>query len=94
MHPRAHDILNHYNITAEDLRKEYFKDKKISKATSGIYADLCSDFYFVEAIHRILKVQAEKSSSPTYYYNFSYSGQVSLTKALLPSPIVGNFCFQ
>lgn len=61
-----------YNLSPDDLRRMYHKNIEITDEDHEKLVDLWSDISWVEGIHSIVKTQVEKSSAPTYLYQFSY----------------------
>lgn len=87
--PNVLATLSKYEITADDLKRLYFKNDEISQETLEKLIDLTSDTKFVEGIHRAVKIQIEKSCAPTYLYQYTYDKTMSFFKTLLNSPMKG-----
>lgn len=74
LHPNVKEFMKRkYNLSPDDLRRMYIKSVKIPDENLAVLVDLWSDLIFVEGIHRAVKIQTEKSSAPTYLYQFSYN---------------------
>lgn len=96
--PMFANLLDRYHLTVKDLREMYFNNEKITQRNHHKLADLFQDWKFVEGIHRVLKIQAEKNLSTTYAYKFSYNEKYTLCKSLIPFNVDGkqkkkNFSF-
>ena len=80
VNPEAMEILKKkYNLSLNKLKQLYFEDQPISYEK---YVDMAGDLYFVEGIHETVKIQVQKSSSPTYLYRYDYGKGFSLLKLL------------
>ncbi|OXU28410.1 hypothetical protein TSAR_000839 [Trichomalopsis sarcophagae] len=90
VHPHVLEMLKRNKLNANDLKRLYFKKEKISKNTALKFIDLMSDVYFVEGIHRVAKVQAERNSASTYLYQFTYDQGPNFTKGMFNSDISGS----
>lgn len=66
------DFLKTYNLTVEDLRKLYMDNENVSKHNLEKFLHLSGDIAFVEATHRLARVQVENSSAQTYFYILSF----------------------
>nr|AAC36245.1 carboxylesterase [Anisopteromalus calandrae] len=82
IHPNFAETLKRKKISLEDLKRMYFKNKKISKETTGKFIDLFSDMYFIQGIHQVARVQAERNSAPTYMYQFTYDQGPNFSKGM------------
>ncbi|KAJ8673053.1 hypothetical protein QAD02_004314 [Eretmocerus hayati] len=90
VNPRNQEYFSgRYNLTLKDLRNLYYGKEKITQENALIYANMCSELSFVEGVHRAVKVQVGKNLQPTYYYQFSYDGELTLTKAMIGVPVPG-----
>lgn len=94
IHPQFLETLKRKKLTLNDLKRLYFKNEKISKDTTLNFIDLVGDMFFVEGIHRIAKVQAERNSASTYLYQFTYDQGPNLTKGMFNSDISGTYYIQ
>lgn len=73
-------MISKYGLSTENLRRIYFKRSAVTRSNIDKLVDLLGDLYFVEGIHRVLKIQAEKSWAPTYFYEFTYDKKQSFMK--------------
>ncbi|KAL7300533.1 hypothetical protein TKK_0006531 [Trichogramma kaykai] len=87
--PRILELLKSYNLKPKDIRELYFNDEKICLDNCHIYADMGGDLQFVEGIHKAIRIQVQKKSSPTYLYKFSYDDEISTSKSILSLEIPG-----
>ncbi|XP_014204883.2 esterase FE4-like [Copidosoma floridanum] len=78
-------VLNRHNIIPMQLKRLYYKGKQISEKNCSIYAKFVGELTFIEGIHKLIKIQVNKSSAPTYLYKFSYDQGFSLIKSKLKS---------
>ena len=83
-------VLNRHNVTPEQYKRAAFKNNKISIKNMGTLLDLFGELLFTEGIHKVAKIQVEKSSAQTYVYQFSYDPGYSLIKSKA-LPIKGLF---
>jgi hypothetical protein len=44
---------------------------------------LASDTWFVNDIHKTVKLQAARSTAPVYYYKFSFDGELGFLKRII-----------
>ncbi|XP_058799349.1 uncharacterized protein LOC131668894 [Phymastichus coffea] len=87
---RAWDVMkNVYNLTPEQVKHLYLQDEEITDQNVEKLIDLLGDINFNEGIHRVVKTQIEKSSAPTYFYQFTYDKDPSLVKLMLKIKISG-----
>ncbi|XP_025830548.1 venom carboxylesterase-6-like, partial [Agrilus planipennis] len=70
------------NPVAQEIRDYYFKDKPISENSFSTLVKLIGDRLFVVDIETAAKLQASRSSSPVYFYYFTYIGTHSLSDFL------------
>lgn len=70
------DSQNSRTISKE-LRKFYFGTKPVDNSSLPQLAQFYSDALVGFGVHRAVKVLAEKSDKPVYYYKFSYKGRYS-----------------
>lgn len=82
-------LSENYNLTANDLRRLYFKFDQVSIENLDKLINLIGDVKFVEGIHRVLKIQVRKSSSPTYLYQYTYDKTMSFFKTVLDAQFKG-----
>ncbi|XP_058799381.1 esterase B1-like [Phymastichus coffea] len=80
VHPEVKNILKNYGLTLEDIKHVYFDNDSVTKENMDNLVDLFGDLYFVEGINRALKIQIERSSAPTYFYQFTYDKTLSFIK--------------
>lgn len=78
-----------YNLTPDNLKQIYFDKAEISQENIDKFVDMFGDVHFVEGIHRVLKTQIEKSSAPTYLYQFTYDKDPSLVKLMSRTSMSG-----
>lgn len=81
------ELIKKYNLSPDDLRRLYCKNE-ITAENHERLVDLWGDMLFVEGIHRVLKTQTEKSSAPTYLYQYTFD-QISIMKAMINTTISG-----
>lgn len=68
----------------------YFgNDNELTKEKLETFVDFISDMQFVKGIHQVVNIQVEKSSAPTYLYQYSYDKIPSPFKLLLKLNIKG-----
>ncbi|KAJ8673052.1 hypothetical protein QAD02_004313 [Eretmocerus hayati] len=82
-------FLKTYNLTVKDIRNLYYGKERIDHNNSMIYVKMCSELSFVDGVHRAVKVQVEKNMPHTYYYQFSYDDELTLSKAQIGVPVSG-----
>ncbi|XP_026477127.1 carboxylesterase 4A-like [Ctenocephalides felis] len=72
-------------LIAKEIWNFYFQGKSLSKSKdmSLRWVDFMTDQMFVVGIDNTVKLQSETSSTPIYYYKFSFDGDLNLAKALL-----------
>ena len=93
LHPSTLYLLKQYDLLPESLKHMYCNDYDVTDKNFEKLIDLLGDLYFVEGIHRIVNYQVERSSCPTYMYQFSYDKSVSIVKDILgKSDISGRIC--
>ncbi|KAL7302333.1 hypothetical protein TKK_0004996 [Trichogramma kaykai] len=83
--PYVADLLsNEYDLAHRDLKKLYnISDNQVEKGDKSYkepLVDYLGDVHFVEGVHRAAKIQAEKSSHPTYMYRYEFDQGFSLMK--------------
>ena len=74
-------IKKKYTLSADDLKRLYYDNDEISNDSLQNLADLLGDVYFVEGIHRTVKIQVKKSCASTYLYKYAYDKGVSFLKS-------------
>ncbi|KAJ8682867.1 hypothetical protein QAD02_018659 [Eretmocerus hayati] len=84
------ETIQNCGRSLDDLKRLYFDSDQIDQNNEENIADLMGDLYFVEGIHRAIKIQVEKSSSPTYFYQYTYSKTLSPFKQLFNTPLKGS----
>ncbi|XP_058799389.1 carboxylesterase 5A-like [Phymastichus coffea] len=82
LHPNSKRILRWYDLSSEHLKHNYLKNDVITEENVDKLIDLLGDLYFVEGIHRVIKIQVEKNLAPIYYYQFSYDSGPSFRRLL------------
>lgn len=90
------DILKRYQLNSKQLRRFYFKSEVASMENLDKFVELTSDLYFIEGIHKLARIQSERSSASTYLYVFSYDSLNSISKSIMndiPSGKFDNFFF-
>lgn len=75
-------LKKNYGITVYDLKNLYFKNGLITKENRKNITDFYTQTYYVEGIHRTLRIQQEKSKKPTYYYVYTYDETLSAIKKI------------
>lgn len=65
----------HYNYSSseycdimKDVRKHYFGNKSINRDTLAQFVQMLDDVFFVYAIDKSAKAQANRSTGKTFYY--------------------------
>ncbi|XP_076623106.1 esterase FE4-like [Colletes latitarsis] len=72
------------------IKNWYFKGRPISESNIFELLDLMSDLYFVLGIKVFIENRVKSTSSPTYYYNYSYVGnEKALTDLLIKRFVIG-----
>lgn len=89
LNPVTLKMFNNYGLTIEDVKRMYFTDGVVKRENIDQLVDLIGDVYFVEGIQRTLKIQVEKSSAPTYFYQFTYDREKSLMKLVFSADMSG-----
>lgn len=84
-------MMKNYELTLEDLKHIYFGNEVVTKENMETLVDMLGDLYFVAGIDKALQIQIEKSSSPTYFYQFTYDKTQSLLKIWLHARLNGEF---
>ncbi|CAK9814487.1 Juvenile hormone esterase [Anthophora plagiata] len=80
--------LEREGISPQDVKCLYFGNKRIGKETMQEYADYMSDVMFLQGIFDVVNVQLEKSTNPTYLYQFSFDEE-TLMKLFVNVPLPG-----
>ncbi|KAK7873002.1 hypothetical protein R5R35_000302 [Gryllus longicercus] len=68
---------------AEQIKDFYFDEKSVSMETLQELSDVYTDMNFVRGIDKYMKLLAEKSTSPLYYYKFSFDGELGIFKKFI-----------
>ncbi|KAL7287572.1 esterase FE4-like [Trichogramma pretiosum] len=89
LHPETVRAIQKYGLTANDLKKMYYGDDEISRDNHGQLIDLFSDLYIIDGVHKIIKLQTQKSSKPTYFYQYSFDKGFSPVKFFTGSHLQG-----
>lgn len=93
MHPNIINIIKKYNLEIDDFRRLYFNNDDVTEENFENLIDLLGDIHFIEGIHRIIKIQVEKSSCPTYLYQFTFDNALSPIKKFSQTKIKGNYLY-
>lgn len=94
VHPNFIKTIKKYNLIVDDLRRLYFNDDDLTEENFGNLIDLEGDMHFIEGIHKVVKIQVEKSNSSTYLYKFSFDKEVSAFKKMTKTNLKGkNFLY-
>ncbi|XP_044592735.1 juvenile hormone esterase-like isoform X1 [Cotesia glomerata] len=90
LHPNGKKFLEARNISVSDMKKFFYGDKEISRATAQQYIDLVSaDFYLIN-IHHVLEIQLSASEIPSYLYKFDYySKESAVVQKMLNTDLEG-----
>lgn len=80
VHPNIKKLIKNYNLVPDDLRRLYFNNDNLTEENFYNLTDLMGDMHFIEGIQKVVKIQVEKSSSPTYLYQYSYGKFMSSFK--------------
>lgn len=75
-------MLKSNNLQPDELKRLYFKCGKITTDNLEVSSDFIGDIYFNYGIHKVIKVQVERSSAPTYFYQFAYDQGCSVVKLM------------
>ncbi|GAB0095021.1 Carboxylic ester hydrolase [Sergentomyia squamirostris] len=68
---------------ANEMRKFYFNDAKITKDVIPEFTDLLSDYNFIIGNHVTAEIHARKEhKAPLFFYRFSFDGELNLPKKL------------
>lgn len=89
LHPNVMETLKAYNLTPANLRKMYFKNKKITENDSEKFINMVGDTFFVHGVQKTVKIQVEHNSAPTYMYQFTYDKGHSFSNAMFKSGVSG-----
>lgn len=83
LHPESVRLIKQCNQTVHDLRRLYYGNAEISEENSKPLFELAGDLYFVEGVHRVVKMQVEAGSAPTYLYRYTFDKEPSGFKMIL-----------
>lgn len=74
LHPRfVDDLAKIYKRSPNDFKFLYFDDNDADNyKNEEKIAEMMGDVCFVEGIHKVVKIQVEKSAAPTYLYQYTY----------------------
>ncbi|XP_058799386.1 esterase B1-like isoform X2 [Phymastichus coffea] len=90
LHPKVLDtIQNLYKLTPQDLKEFYMENEEITTENINKLVEFLGDLYFVEGIHRVLEVQVEERSAPTYVYLFTHDKDPSFFKLMSKTSMRG-----
>lgn len=81
--------MRNYDFSFENLRHIYFGNGRITEENITELVDLTGDLYLVEGIQKAVLIQIQKSSSPTYYYQYSYDRGISPFKIFMQTQMSG-----
>lgn len=91
LHPNFVKIIDkYYNLKPDDLRRLYFNNDDLTQENLGTLLDLIGHMHFTESTHRVVKIQVEKSSTPTYLYHYAYDKTLSPIKTAMQTNFKGN----
>lgn len=93
LHPRVFENLYQNNLSPEDLRRSYFNGKTSSSRNDQKFADLWGDMHFIDGIHKVIKIQVERGSAPTYVYQFTYDEGFSFIKSKMNASVKGYYFY-
>ena len=93
LHPRIFETLHQNGLDSEDLKRLYFNGEDLSKKDDQRIADLWGDMHFVDGIHKVIRIQVDQSSAPTYFYQFTYDKGFSFIKTKINNLVKGNITF-
>nr|QOL02377.1 venom carboxylesterase-6-like protein [Glyphodes pyloalis] len=68
---------------ADDVKKFYFKDEIVGRDNAQTYVDYFSDVMFKNPILNSVRLHAEITPRPIYFYEFSYVGQLNMKHHLM-----------
>jgi carboxylesterase type B len=80
LHPRVFETLHKNNLTSDDLKKLYFGSENKFQTNDQIFANLWGDMHFIDGIHKVVNMQVDQGSAPTYLYQFTYGNGFSFIK--------------
>ncbi|KAK0072621.1 hypothetical protein PV325_011106, partial [Microctonus aethiopoides] len=67
-------------LISKELRTNYFNDNPISPSNARQLGNIYSDIWVNFPVYRYVKLAAEYSSQPVYYYHFTFEGRYSSAK--------------
>lgn len=91
LHPESLKQIKQCNQSVDDLRRLYYGNAEISEANSKPLFELGGDLYFVEGIHRVVKMQVKAGSAPTYLYRYTFDKEPSVLKMMLGVKASGKY---
>lgn len=79
MHPRfVDDLTKIYKRSPDDFKSLYLDtDDADNHKNDEKIAEMVGDIGFVAGLHRVVKIQVEKSAAPTYVYQYTYDKALS-----------------
>ncbi|NP_001165962.1 carboxylesterase clade A, member 6 isoform X1 [Nasonia vitripennis] len=83
LNPESVKLIKQCNQSIDDLRRLYYGNAEISEANSKPLFELAGDLYFVEGVHRVVNMQVEAGSAPTYLYRYTFDKEPSAFKMML-----------
>lgn len=89
VHPNISKLIKNYNLVSDDLRRLYFTNDDLTEENFENLIDFIGDMHFIEGIHKVVKIQVKKSSTPTYLYQYSFDKVMSPFKKMLKTNIKG-----
>lgn len=93
VHPNLKKTISKYNLKLDDVRRLYFNNDDVTMDGLENLVDFFGETHFVEGIHKVVKIQVEKSSSPTYLYQFSFDKIPSPFKLMTKTNIAGSLLY-
>ncbi|PNF42127.1 Esterase FE4 [Cryptotermes secundus] len=83
--PEDFPVVRNTNKSQEishKIRKFYFGNKRVSEETLLQFVNMITDVWFIKDINMAVKKIAAISTSPVYYYEFSFDGPFGIIKRI------------
>ncbi|XP_321363.5 juvenile hormone esterase [Anopheles gambiae] len=68
---------------SQGIRNAYWQDRPLGNDIMVEWLTFHTDQQFIYAIDKTVRLHAQRSSAPTYYYQFSFDGDLNLVKRVL-----------
>ncbi|XP_049532173.1 liver carboxylesterase-like [Anopheles darlingi] len=71
------------SAVSQTIRQTYWQDRPLGPDIMQQWMTFHTDQQFIYAIDKTVRLHAQRSQAPTYYYQFSFDGDLNLVKRLL-----------